>query len=88
MKPEVPADRSADASAPMPADEPVAPKPASLPQVFGAVIWSFFGIRRGSAMQRDAISVKPIQVILVGVLLAAGLVVGLLLLVRVIMSQT
>ena len=68
--------------------DPNTARTATLPQVFGTVFSSFLGIRRGSAMQRDAISIKPIQVILVGVLLADGLVVGLLLLVRVIMSQT
>ena len=65
---------------------PAEPKPATLPQVVGAVFWSFFGVRRGKHMQRDAVTVKPLQVIVVGVLLAAVLVFALLALVRVILS--
>ncbi len=58
---------------------------ASLLEVVGAVFGSFLGIRRGNAMKRDAVSIKPGQVIVVGILLAFGLVVALLLLVRFIM---
>jgi hypothetical protein len=49
-----------------------------------AVFWRFFGIRKGDAMRRDAVSIKPHQVIIVGVLLAAVLVASLLILVRLI----
>jgi hypothetical protein len=58
--------------------------PATLLQVIGAVFWSFFGVRKGKAMQRDAASIKPHQVIIVGVLIAAALVATLLILVRII----
>ena len=63
-----------------------APKPrdATLPEVVGAVFSSFLGIRKGKAMQKDAVSIKPHQVVLVGIALAAVFVVSLLLLVRVI----
>ena len=64
---------------------PVEPKAATMPQVIGAVFWSFFGVRKGKHMQRDAVTIKPLQVIVVGVALAALIVVGLLLLVRVIL---
>ena len=73
---------------PPPADEPSAPataRRASLLEVAGAVFGSFLGIRRGNAMQRDAVSIKPGQVIVVGIILAACLVVSLLFLVRFIM---
>ena len=73
-----------------PENEPSAPpaaRRASLLEVVGAVFGSFLGIRRGNAMQRDAVSIKPGQVIVVGILLAAGLVVSLLVLVRFIMSS-
>jgi hypothetical protein len=74
---------------PLPPSEPLAehaPKPrdASLPEVVGAVFSSFLGIRKGKAMQKDAVSIKPHQVVLVGIALAAVFVVSLLLLVRVI----
>jgi len=63
------------------------PQHASLLQVAGVVLWSFLGIRKGRAMQRDAVIVKPVQVIVVGVLVAALLVLGLLLLVRYIIAH-
>lgn len=63
---------------------PQTPRNASLLEVAGAVFSSFLGIRRGKAMRRDEVSIKPQQVIIVGVILAALLVVALLLLVRVI----
>ena len=66
---------------------PAEPRQASLLQVAGAVFWSFLGIRKGRAMQRDAVTVKPLQVIVVGVISAALLVVFLLLLVRFIVSR-
>jgi len=73
---------------PPPANEPstpVAVRRASLLAVAGAVLGSFLGIRRGNAMQRDAVSIRPGQVIVVGIILAACLVVSLLFLVRFIM---
>jgi len=71
-----------------PPDRPACnPQPASLLQVAGVVLWSFLGIRKGRAMQRDAVIVKPVQVIVVGVLAAALLVLGLLLLVRYIIAH-
>jgi hypothetical protein len=74
--------------APPPPDEPPpTPRPATLPEVVGAVFWSFFGVRKGKAMRRDAVSIRPHQVIIVGVVLAALLVFGLLGLVRLIMRS-
>lgn len=58
------------------------PRQASLLQVVSAVSWSFFGIRKRAAMSRDVVSIKPQHVIVVGVVLAAILVLGLILLVR------
>ena len=64
--------------------EPEPPRRATLREVAGAVFWSFFGIRKGDAMRRDAVTIKPHQVIIVGILLAAVLVASLLILVRII----
>ena len=61
------------------------PKTATLPQVAAAVFWSFFGVRKGRNMQRDAVTIKPLQVIVVGVALAALLVFALLALVRLVL---
>ena len=53
-------------------------KPATLLEVAGAVFWSFFGVRKGRDMLRDAASIKPAYVVIVG--LAAGLAFVLVLL--------
>ena len=58
------------------------PPPATFRQVVSAVFWSFFGVRKGRAMQRDAVTIRPHQVILVGVVIAALMVLGLIVLVR------
>jgi hypothetical protein len=63
---------------------PPSPRPATLRQVAGAVFWSFFGVRKGDAMRRDMVTIKPHQVIIVGILSAAVLVVVLLIVVRLI----
>lgn len=66
-------------------DTPPAPsRPATLGEVLNAVFWSFFGVRKGDEMRRDAVTIKPHQVIIVGILSAAVLVVALLVLVRLI----
>jgi DUF2970 family protein len=79
----------------MPADphesEPQAPaaepRDATLPQVIGAVFWSFFGIRRGKHMRRDAVTIRPQQVIIVGVLAAVVFVLVLISVVRIIVRS-
>jgi len=60
------------------------PRRATLLELISAVFWSFFGVRKGDAMRRDVVTIKPHQVIIVGILIAAGLVVALLILVRII----
>jgi hypothetical protein len=50
-------------------------------------MWSFFGIRRNDAMRRDAVSIRPHQVIIVGIVFAAILVATLLTLVRIIIAH-
>ncbi|HZQ62664.1 MAG TPA: DUF2970 domain-containing protein [Casimicrobiaceae bacterium] len=63
-----------------------APRDATLLEVAGAVFCSFFGIRKSSALQGARI--RPVQVIILGVVGAAMLVLTLLLLVRVIIAHT
>lgn len=60
------------------------PPPATLGQIVGAVFWSFFGVRKGDAMRRDAVTIKPYQVIVVGIVFAAIFVATLLVIVRVV----
>lgn len=78
----------ADLPPPGPAHDspPPSPPQASLRQVAGAVFWSFFGVRKGKAMRHDAVTVRPHQVIIVGVVAAALFVLTLLALVRVILK--
>ena len=72
---------------PPPSPAPDAPprRNATLPEVFGAVFWSFFGVRKGKHMQRDAVTIRPHQVVIVGIVAGALFVVTLLALVRVIL---
>jgi hypothetical protein len=69
---------------PPPTDETRKPRPATFGQVLRAVLWSFFGVRRGDAMRRDMVSIRPHQVIIVGILIAAAFVATLLIIVRIV----
>ncbi len=47
-----------------------------------AVFWSFLGIRRKSALESDVVNLKPVQVIVAGIIGAALFVTTILLVVR------
>jgi hypothetical protein len=64
-------------------DEPAA-RAAGFLQVLGAVFWSFLGIRKMAAGERDMVTIKPLHVIVAGVLAAAIVVAALLVLVTII----
>ncbi len=68
-------------------DPPRNPREATLGQVVVAVFWSFFGVRKGKSMERDAVTIKPLQVIVGGVVLAAIFVMTLLWIVRLILAN-
>lgn len=68
-----------DPHAAPPDDRP--PRSAGFLQVLGAVFWSFLGIRKRAAGERDMVTIKPLHVILAGALLAAVMVAVVLLLV-------
>ena len=55
-------------------------------QVAKAVLWSFFGIRRRSEYEKDAVSLTPVQVIVAGLIGAVIFVLSLVTLVHVITS--
>ena len=61
---------------------PPTPRDATLREVVGTVFSSFLGIRKSSAMRRDAVNIRPHQVVLVGIALAATFVIVLVLVVR------
>ncbi len=71
---------------PPPSPPAEAPRKATFLEVAGAVFWSFFGVRNGKAMQRDALTIRPHQVVIVGVIAGALFVVTLLLVVRLIVT--
>ena len=70
-------------------DSPVASSPerrAGVIATVRAVLWSFFGVRARSAHESDAVRLNPVAVILTGIALAAVFVVGLMTLVRFVVS--
>ena len=67
--------------APPPEDDARAPRPASFLQVLGAVFSGFIGIRKKAAGERDMRRIKPLHIIVAGVLGAAAIVGTLVLLV-------
>ena len=58
------------------------PRKATPLEVAKAVLGSFLGIRKRAAHERDAVTIKPAQVIVAGIIGAAIFVLGLILLVR------
>ena len=70
----------------MPAEnQPPPPRPARITDIFKAVLWSFFGVRKRARMQEDSVTIRPHQVIIAGLVVAALFVLGLLLVVRLVM---
>jgi len=62
-------------------------KKASPLQVAKAVFWSFLGIRKRRDYEADSVELKPQQVIIAGLIGAAFLVLGLILLVRLVIGR-
>ena len=58
------------------------PRKATPLEVARAVFWSFLGIRKRAAHERDAVIIKPVQVIVAGIIAAVIFVLGLVTLVR------
>jgi len=58
------------------------PRQASVGQTVKAVLWSFFGVRKGSDHDADMASLNPVAVILTGIAAAAILVLTLIMIVR------
>jgi hypothetical protein len=60
------------------------PRSAGFLQVLGAVFWSFFGVRKRAAGERDMVTIKPLHVIVAALLAAAAIVATMLTLVTLI----
>jgi hypothetical protein len=69
---------------PSPQQQPGASREAGFFQVIGAVFWSFFGVRRKAAGERDMVTIKLLHVVVAGVLGAAFFVFVLIVLVKII----
>jgi len=54
----------------------------SIVRTFKAVAWSFFGVRKASEYEKDVSQLKPVHVIVAGIVTAALFVLALVLLVK------
>ena len=59
----------------------------NLKDTFSAVLWSFVGIRGGKDHDADMAKLKPVYVIVVGVLCAVLFVFGLIVVVNLVLSK-
>ena len=66
----------------MSANEPPVIRKAGLLQTVKAVLWSFFGVRKGSDYERDATQLNPVYVIVTGLIAALVFVLVLILIVK------
>jgi hypothetical protein len=62
------------------------PRKAGPLDVARAVFWSFLGIRKRAAHEQDAVTIRPVQVIVAGIIGAVVFVLTLVALVRFITS--
>lgn len=62
-------------------------KPASPLQVAKAVFWSFLGVRKRTEHEKDLAQIKPVQVVIAGLIGAAIFVLSLVLLVKFIIGR-
>lgn len=62
-------------------ERPVKPKPRFV-DTLKAVGWAFFGVRKGRAHEHDMKHLRPVHVILVGILLTVVFVVTLVFIAR------
>jgi len=70
----------------MPMGDVQKPAKATPLQVAKAVLWSFFGIRKRAAYEKDAVSLTLPQVVVAGIIGALVLVLSLIVLVRLVTS--
>jgi hypothetical protein len=58
------------------------PRRASFGQTASAVLWSFFGVRKRADYERDAQTLNPVHVIIMGIVGAAAFIGVLLALIK------
>ena len=54
----------------------------SFAQTLRAVAWSFFGVRKGAEYEKDVDQLNPVHVVIAGIIAAALFVLGIVWLVR------
>lgn len=59
---------------------------ASIGQTVAAVLWSFFGVRKGRDHERDMAQLNPVVVIITGVVAAVLFVLSLVMVVKLVLS--
>jgi len=60
---------------------------SSFARTLSAVLWSFFGVRKGRDHDRDLAQLNPVHVAIVGVLAGVAFVVTLVVVVRVVIGS-
>jgi hypothetical protein len=60
---------------------------ASLGATIKAVLWSFFGVRKKSAYEKDAAQLNPVHVLIAGVLGAIIFIVLLIIIVKIVVAK-
>ena len=58
--------------------ERATPRQATLREIVSAVLWGFFGVRKGARLRQDAGSIRPHQIIIAGIIVSALFVVLLI----------
>ena len=61
-----------------PGEEEAVRRKGSLARTFGAVGWSFFGVRKSRDLERDAAQLNPLHVVIAGVVVALLFVAALI----------
>jgi hypothetical protein len=59
----------------------------SFAQTLRAVAWSFFGVRKGAEYEKDVDQLNPVHVVIAGIVAAALFVLGIVWLVRWVVSS-
>ena len=68
-------------------DPPPDVRPAKLREVVAAVFWSFFGVRKQRMLQQDIATIKPLHIVVAGVIGGLVFVLTLILIVRLILAN-
>ena len=71
----------------MSAQQPAKPRKMNLLQTVSAVLWSFFGVRKGADHDRDMARLNPVHVVITGVVLGILFVVSIVFVVKLVIGN-